>query len=99
MARQKREDTIIASFEVDKFLCEYDGHCWTVNSDDNAKQFYYSTLESMCISLLHKISSAKIKDSMKNILDAIREAKQDIEEAVKYIDIKPIEDDDEETEN
>jgi hypothetical protein len=86
--RVKREETIIASFTVDKFVCEYDGNQWMVNSEDNAKQFYYSSLESMCNALLNKVTASRVKDDIKSIQNTIREAKLEILDALRFIDIK-----------
>jgi len=87
MPRQKREDTIIACFKVDKYTCEYDGRCWMVNSDDGTKQFYYGNLEGMCHALLNKITSERLKNDFRNIIQILNEAKHEISDAVKFITI------------
>jgi len=86
--RVKREETIIASFTADKFICEYDGSQWMVNSDGASQQLYYSSLESMCNALLNKVSAARVRDDIRSIINVIRESKQEILDALRFIDIK-----------
>jgi hypothetical protein len=86
--KRKKEDTILAEFHVSKYHCQYDGLCWMLNEDGVTNhQCYYSSIESICCALLNKLASGgKASTSIAGLLQSIQEAKQEILNAVKFIE-------------
>jgi len=82
--KKSREDSIIASFSVDKYTCTYDGNCWQTQSDDVSKVAYHYSIEGVLSSLLNKMVSSKA-NSLNDIVYEIKKAKHELIDAVKYI--------------
>jgi len=81
---RKKETKIVAEFTIGKYVCQHDGNCWTIN-DGSPQQLYYTDIGGVCVALLERVTVSKGSRSIRELLQAIREAKHDIKDAVKFI--------------